>query len=127
MSFERRQFTIGRHKGKLFLNGIEVSSRTVDLQSKEVRLIESFDGLQFDSGKRFLEWAHKLKGTRTYTYDEVTRVAEDGSKATQPLVFFDKDQRAVLDVAWQAWLDKRKAEAEEYNRLRLAREQEAKR
>ncbi len=127
VSFERHQFTVSRQNGKILFDGIEIAKHIVETKSKEVKLIETFDGLSFPSDRQFLQWARKIQGTRTYTYDEVIRVAEDGSTHTQPLVFFDKDQRSILDAKWHAWLDKRRVEIEEANRLRIAQEQETKR
>jgi hypothetical protein len=126
VSFERRQFTISRHHGKIFFDGTEAPRQIVENKSKEVRLIEIFDGLNFSSDKQFDQWARKLRGTRTYTFDEVTLVAANGSTVTQPLVFFDRDQRADLDTKWHAWLTKRQAEMEEANRVKRAQEQETK-
>ena len=127
VSFERRQFTVSRQKGKILFDGVEAPRMIVANKSKEIRLIETFDGLDFPSDKQFLHWANKLRGTRTYTYDEVTSVAADGSTFTQPLVFFSNEQRAELDKKWHAWLDKRQSEIDEASRARLAQEQEAKR
>jgi hypothetical protein len=127
VSFERRQFTVSRHKGMILFDGAEAPRQILANKSKEVRLIETFDGLQFASDKAFIQWAHKLKGIRTYTYDEVSRISRDGTNVTQPLVFFDKEQRNELDLRWHAWLDERQAEIEKANRIRLAQEQEAKR
>lgn len=127
ISFERLQFTVSRHKGKILFDGFEAPRGILENKSKEVRLIETFDGLQFASDTTFIQWAHKLKGTRTYTYDQVTRVSADGSKITQPLVFFDKETRTELDVKWHAWLEMRQAEIEAANRSRLAQEEKAKR
>jgi hypothetical protein len=127
VSFLRHQFTVSRQNGKILFDGTEIPKHIVETKSKEVKLIEIFDGLNFPSDKQFLKWARKLKGPRTYTYDEVTHVAEDGSTNTLPLVFFDKDQRSELDSKWHVWLDMRQAELEQANRLRLAQEQEAKR
>jgi hypothetical protein len=126
VSFQRLQFTVSRNHGKVYIDGVEVSKNILDTKSKQVRLIETFDGLHFGTDRQFLSWAHKLRSTRTYTYDEVTQGNGDGSSITQPLVFFDKDQRSDLDVKWQAWLDKRKADIERANQMRLAQEQEAK-
>lgn len=127
VSFERRQFTVGRNKGKILFNGFVAPRQILENMGKEVRLIETFDGLQFASNKDFIQWTHKLKGTRTYTYDEVKRVSADGTTITQPLVFFSETERNELDPKWQAWLDERQAELEKSNRIRLAQEQEAKR
>lgn len=127
VSFLRHQFTVSRQNGKILLDGTEIPKHFVQTKSKEVKLIEIFDGLIFPSDRQFFQWARKLKGTRTYTYDEVIRVTEDGSTNSQPLVFFDKDQRSDLDTKWHVWLDMGQAELEQANRLRLAQEQEAKR
>lgn len=126
VSFERRQFTVSRHKGKILFDGVEAPRQILVNKSKEVRLIETFDGLQFTSDRSFVQWATKLKGSRTYTYDDVHTVNAEGVTDTQPLVFFGKEQRKDLDVKWHAWLDERQAEIEKANRLRLAQEQEAK-
>lgn len=127
VSFKRHQFKVSRQNGKILFDGTEIPKHFVETKSKEVKLIEIFDGLNFPSDRQFLQWARKLKGARTYTYDEVIRVTEDGSTNTQPLVFFDKNQRSELDSKWHVWLDMRQAELEQANRLRLAQEQEAKR
>ncbi len=127
VSFERLQFTISRHKGKIIFDGVAVPRHVLGNKSKELRLIEIFDGLQFPSDKSFIQWTHKLKGTRTYTYDVVHQVSADGTSVTQPLVFFNEEQRKDLDVKWHAWLNERQAEMEKANQIRLAEEQEAKR
>jgi hypothetical protein len=127
ISFERKQFTVSRHRGKIFFDGTSAPRDILENKSKEVRLIETFDGLGFSSDKQFLQWAQKLRGTRTYTYDEVTRVNADGSTLVQPLVFFDQEQRTELDMKWHDWLDQRHAAMEEANRIRLEQEQEVKR
>lgn len=125
-TFERKQFTVSRQRGKIYFDGAEAPLRKLQNKSKEIRLIETFDGLDFESEIQFHHWAQRLRGTRTYTYDEVTQNGADGNSFTQPLVFFDKDQRIELDKKWLAWLDKRNADIEEANRVRLAKEQEAK-
>lgn len=127
VSFLRHQFTVSRQNGKILFDGTEIPKHFLETKSKEVKLIEIFDGLNFPSDRQFLQWARKLKGTRTYTYDEVIRVTEDGSTSTQPLVFYDKEQRSELDSKWHVWLDMRQADLEQANRLRLAQEQESKR
>lgn len=126
VSFERKQFTVNRHKGKVFIDGAELHRFFPDNKSKEVRLIEVFDGLSFSTDRQFQEWAQKLRGTRTYTYDEVTRMETDGSRVTKPLVFFEREQRIELDKLWNAWLDERQAQWEETQRVRALQEEEAK-
>lgn len=127
VAFERRQFTVSRYQGRILFDGSEALRPILENKSKELRLIEIFDGQQFASDRAFNQWAHKLKGTRTYTYDEVHRVSPDGSKLSQPLVFFDKDQRIDLDLKWHAWLNERQAEIEKANQIRIVQEQEARR
>ncbi len=99
----------------------------LETKRKEIRLIETFEGLTFASEKEFVQWVNKLRGARTYTFDEVTRVTSDGSTVTRPLVFFDNEERSEVDAQWHAWLDKRQADIDEANRVRSAQEQEAKR
>ncbi len=125
ITFQRHQFTISRQNGKILIDGQVVLNHFHDSKGKELGLIEIFDNVRFPTDREFLEWARKLRGTRSYTYDEVTQVGPDGASATKPLVFFDKAQRAELDSKWQAWLDKRSAKMEEENRLRMVREREA--
>jgi hypothetical protein len=124
VTFERKQFTVSRYKGEILFDGIVAPRHVLENRSKEIKLIETFEGLKFPTDRRFLQWARKLQGTRTYTYDEVTHLVEDGSNITQPLVFFDADQRSKLDVKWHAWLTERQIEIENANRARLAQDQE---
>jgi hypothetical protein len=123
--FKRHQFTVSRQNGKIYFDGNVVPSHFRESKNKEVRLIEIFDDLSFPSDGELVAWARKLRGTRTYTYDEVTQVDSSGTSTTMPLVFFKKDQRAELDISWNAWLDKRQADLEAANRLRMAEEKEA--
>lgn len=116
VSFHRLQFTVSRQRGKILFDGREVSGSVLAAKSKEVRLIETFDGLRFLSDKEFVAWVHKLRGTRTYTYDEVTQVAADGSTTVQPLVFFEAKERIDLDPKWHDWLDSRQVPPQEDQR-----------
>jgi hypothetical protein len=56
VSFERRQFTVGRSKGKIYFDGTEAPRQLTENKSKELRLIEIFDGQHFDSDKSFHQW-----------------------------------------------------------------------
>ncbi len=127
VTFERHQFTVNRFRGKIFFDGSEAARPILETKRKEIRLIETFEGLTFASEREFVQWVNKLRGARTYTFDEVTRVTSDGSTVTRPLVFFDNEERSEVDAQWHAWLDKRQAEIDEANRVRSAQEQEAKR
>lgn len=125
IAFKRHQFTVSRQNGKIYFDGNVVPSHFRESKNEEVRLIEIFDDLSFPTDGEFVAWARKLRGARTYTYDEVTQVDSSGTSTTMPLVFCKKDQRAELDINWNAWLDKRQADLEAANRLRMAEEKEA--
>jgi uncharacterized protein YraI len=124
VSFERNQFTVTRQKGEILIDGIIAPPHVLEKKGKEIRLIETFDGLKFSTDRQFFQWARKLQGTRTYTYDEVIRSTGDGAAVSQPLVFFDADERSKLDPKWHAWLAERESKIEAANRARLAQEQE---
>lgn len=117
VSFQRLQFTVSRQRGKIFFDGREVSGSVLATKPKEVRLIETLDGLRFPSDKEFTAWVQKLRGARTYTYDEVTQAAADGSKIVQPLVFFAAKERVELDPKWHEWLDTRQVSSEDSQRV----------
>lgn len=105
VDFQRHQFTVGRARGKVRLDGVEITRDYVERNAKEVRLIETFDALQFDSTREFRAWVKMLRGTRTYTYDNVHFRRQDGSIEVTPLVLLPQETRKQVDPMWRDWLD----------------------
>jgi len=123
--FHPHQFKVSHQHGSIFIDAKLASHYPLLNHNKELSLIQAFDNLKFPSDRQFLDWARKLKGTRTYTYDEVTQKDEQGKTTTKPLVLFDSEERKILDPFWQTWLDKRQANLELANQKRMAEEREA--
>lgn len=104
LGFERRRFTVQREHGRVLIDGVEAPSDVVERGTKEVRLIEYFDGVHFDSSRDFRNLAKKLRGTRTYTYDVVFLRDANLNEQTIPLVLLPKEQRLNAEVDWRQWL-----------------------
>ena len=113
LGFERRHFTIQRAHGKVLIDGVAVPSDVVERGTKEVRLIEHFDGLNFDSSTDFRNLAKKLRGIQTYTYDVVFFRDANHREQTIPLVLLPNDQRRDAEDEWRQWLASERNAAEQ--------------
>lgn len=109
VNFYRHQFTVRRQRGKVLIDGVVIPKDFVERGSKEVRLIETFDDLSFDSTHEFRSWVKMLRGTRTYTYDNVHLRNERGSIDVIPLVLLDEQRRRKVNPVWQEWLSDQRA------------------
>jgi hypothetical protein len=70
IEFERKTITFARYRGQIFIDGTKVQHPLTQFPTI-VALNEKFDHQKFDNDREFLHWAHKLRGVRTYTFDEV--------------------------------------------------------
>ena len=109
IAFERKTFTVARYHGQIFIDGIKVRNPLTRFPTF-VALIEKFDNQQFDNDREFLQWAQKLRGVRTYTFDEVIETYEEGETSREPLVLKPDDQQSVLRERWNSWLEERENE-----------------
>jgi hypothetical protein len=109
VSFVRKTFTVENAKGRILLEGRLVSNRVRVENPQAVALIESFDSLDFKTDHEFFDWARKLRGSRTYTYDVVTTVGLNRIAKRVPLVLLPQKERELLDPLWRLWLEENQA------------------
>lgn len=103
LQFERHQFSVERFRGHVYLNG-QLGDHAVSAGSQFVDLIETFDHLNFETDHEFRNWVRRLRGTRTYTYDNVIRTDEQGQVDVTPLVLLPAETRTKVDPLWNNWL-----------------------
>lgn len=125
VGFERQQFTVERVRGKILIDGIESAEDIVERGTREIRLIEVFDGLDFSDTRAFKAWGKTLRGTRTFTYDNVFLKQRGGEIAVMPLVLLPPRQRLIANVDWNIWIGQQQARVVE--KRRQAEEQQAQR
>lgn len=121
--FERYQFAVARERGHVYLDG-GVTKHPISEQPKLLSLIETFDHVKFNTDHDFFAWARELRGTRTYTYDNVIFSDAQGLVTTKPLVLLPSDERSRVEPAWQAWLAQRDAEQQRVKQQQIAYETE---
>lgn len=109
IDFERKTFTVARYRGQIFIDGLKVE-HPLSQFPQFVSLIEKFDHQKFDNDREFLNWAQKLRGVRTYTFDEVIETDEEGETSREPLVLKPEDQQTDLRDRWISWLELREKE-----------------
>jgi hypothetical protein len=107
--FERHQFTITRKRSLIYIDG-QVAKHPLQEQPLLVSLIETFDELDLPTDRDFFNWARRLQGTRTYTYDNAILKDAQGREIATPLVLLPKEEQQRLNQAWTDWLAKREAE-----------------
>ena len=101
-AFERSTFQVSRHRGHVYF-GDYWYVKPLSEQETYVRLIETFDGLNFDTNAEFFDWARKLRGKRTYTYDSVAQIRGGKTTVLGPLVLLPEEKRSKIDQHWRAW------------------------
>ena len=109
IDFERKTFTVARYHGQIFIDGTRVQHPLTQIPTF-VALIEKFDNQKFDDDREFLHWAQKLRGVRTYTFDEVVEKDQWGVTAREPLVLKPDEQQPELRKLWKSWLDEQEKE-----------------
>ncbi|MEM9367001.1 MAG: hypothetical protein AAGD07_13490 [Planctomycetota bacterium] len=103
LGFERRQFRVERVRGKVLLDGQLAADNVVEVNRREIRLIQVFDGHHFKNTGEFQSWARKLRGARTYTYDLAHWTEPDGTVHEQPIVLLPEQERKAAEVLWRQW------------------------
>lgn len=109
IKFERKTFSVARYHGQIFIDGIKVQNPLTRFPTF-VALIEKFDNQKFDNDREFLHWAQKLRGVRTYTFDEVVETDPWGETVRQPLVLKPDERQSELRKLWNSWLDEQEKE-----------------
>ena len=104
LRFERKQFTLSRQRGDIRFDGTLVDSQAVANGDQRIRLIETFDHVKFKNDSDFRRWTRRLRSTRTYTYDDVIQMTENGSTTRQPLVLLPSAERPAAERQWGTWL-----------------------
>jgi hypothetical protein len=121
--FERSTFQVSRHRGHVYF-GDYWYAKPLSEQETYVRLIETFDGLNFDTNAEFFDWARKLRGKRTYTYDSVAQIRGGKTTVLGPLVLLPEEKRSKIDPHWRTWRfdeDHKQRQREEQRRRYEAR------
>ena len=117
VEYGRRNLTIQRRRGKLYVND-RLLSNYADLQQKMLpKIVAHFEQIDIEDEKDLDKWViTKLKGeARTYGVEGVIMELENGDEYGVPFFFFSDDDLRVLEPGWHRWLaaDKaREAEAE---------------
>jgi hypothetical protein len=106
VEYGRRELTIQRKRGKLYVNDRPLSNYH-DLQQRVMaRIVAHFENEMIEDEKDLEKWANsKLKGdSRTYTVEGVMMELENGDVYGVPFFFFSEEDLAVLDPGWRRWL-----------------------
>jgi hypothetical protein len=105
VDFGRRDVTIQRQRGKVYVND-RLLENLPDLQQKMlVKLVAHLENEPLESERDLKEWIAKLKGAPlTYTVEGVILELENGDRYGVPFFFFSPEDLELLEPGWQRWL-----------------------
>jgi hypothetical protein len=120
VDYARRDITIQRRRGKLYVNDRLFDNLPAVYQQMLPKIVTHFEKTEVD-GKRELDaWAMKLRGeSRTFACEGVMLELDNGDEYGVPFFFFfSADDLKILQPGWQRWLagekDRAKQEQESF-------------
>lgn len=125
VNFARRDVTIQRRRGKIYVNDRQFENLPEVYQKMVPRIVAHFEKTQFEKESDFQNWMKQLKlESRTYTCDGVLMELASGDEYGIPFFFFSDADLQVLQPGWESWIakyddDKQKSEEQRQKTLYL--------
>jgi hypothetical protein len=105
VSYGRRDVTLQRRRGKIYVNDRQFENLPEIYQLMLPHIVANFEKIN-DPDKRGLEaWLVRQKGQpRSFTLEGVIMELENGDEIGIPFFFFAGEDLAVLKSGWEEWL-----------------------
>ena len=116
MNYGRRDVTIQRRHGRIYVNDRVFDNLPEVYQKMLPKLVEHFEKITIDDKAGFKAWVMKLRGEpRTFTCEGVMLELENGDEYGVPFFFFSESDLKLLQPGWERWsaAEKDRAKQEE--------------
>ena len=119
VSYGKRDVTIQRRHGKIYVNDRLFDNLPEILQKMLPKIVSHFEKIEIDGKQGLEDWIKTLRGEpRTYTCEGVLLELENGDEYGVPFFFFSADDLKLLQPGWERWLaadkDREKQEHESF-------------
>ena len=114
VDYARRDVTIQRRRGKIYVND-RLFDNLPDLYQKALpRIVAHFEKAEIPDRAAFEAWVLSLRGQpRTFTFEGVVLEVEGGDEYTVPFFFLADADRKSLQAGWERWLAAEKDRAKQ--------------
>ena len=114
VDYGRKQVTIQRQDGKIFVNDRPFDNLPQVYQIMIPKIVAFFEHLQRDDRQALEDWAVRQRGQpRTFNCEGVLFEIENGDRYAIPFFLFSEEDQKVLKPGWDAWAG---AKDEEYDK-----------
>lgn len=121
VDYVKKDVTIGRRRGKLYVNDRTYKSLPEVYQLIVLRVIEHYEKFTIENEKDIDKWLEK-RGNKdaTFNCDGVILELENGDEYAVPIFLFSEDDQAILTPGWQRWAQyKEDAEKKDHEKFLL--------
>ncbi len=105
VEYGRRQLTIQRRLGSVFVNDIKFDNLPPAYQKMVPRIVSHFEMIDIDSRRGLEDWLLQKRGMpANFTVDGVMLELESGDLYGVPFFFFTEAEQKFLQPGWERWL-----------------------
>lgn len=113
VDYGRKQVTIQRQDGKIFVNDRPFDNLPEVYQIMIPKIVAFFEHLQRDDRQALEDWAVRQRGqARTFNCEGVLFEIENGDRYAIPFFLFSEEDQKVLKPGWDAWVGTKDEEYE---------------
>lgn len=104
VDYVKKDVTIGKRRGKLYVNDRTYKSLPEVYQVIVQRVIEHYEKITLENEKDIDKWLEK-RGNKDVTYncDGVILELENGDEYAVPIFLFSEEDQGILTPGWQRW------------------------
>lgn len=106
LAFGRKDLVVTRQRGKVHVGDVAFPKLDPLHQKLVLKIMSKLEGQEFTAERELTSWSVGLGGqSKVYPLEGVLMELESGDKLAVPFFLFSKQDLAVLQPGWKAWVE----------------------